>query len=29
VVGWGDRWRDAAQATLQMLAAGPDEPDET
>jgi tRNA threonylcarbamoyladenosine biosynthesis protein TsaE len=29
VVGWGDRWRDAAQATRQVLAAGPDEPDET
>jgi tRNA threonylcarbamoyladenosine biosynthesis protein TsaE len=27
VLGWGDRWRDAAQATRQVLAAGPDEPD--
>jgi tRNA threonylcarbamoyladenosine biosynthesis protein TsaE len=29
VVGWGDRWREAAQATRQILAGGLDEPDET
>jgi tRNA threonylcarbamoyladenosine biosynthesis protein TsaE len=29
VVGWGDRWREAAQATRQILVGGPDELDET